>query len=236
MKTRRLISTVGYNTPGFLASTLSRLYDSGLVEWCHYIRHEPEEDEAKAHWHIVLQPAKAIETRALQREFEELDLENPGKPLGVLPFRFSSNLDDWLLYAIHDAGFLAAKGQVRKFHYDRDAVQSTCPDLLAEQWHEVNLAKYGLGERLQEAVNLRLPWEAVVSSGLIPPAQWTFWREVFHSLRPGVAPRPLRSELSHTPKQDAPRPSRGLPAPSRGHSRKRSDFDPEWDTPPGFYD
>lgn len=232
MKTKRLISTVGYNSPAFLASTLGRLYDAGLVEWAHYIKHLPEEDEAKAHWHIVIQPARAIDTRALQREFEEIDLEKPGKPLGVLPFRFSSNLDDWLLYAIHDAGYLAAKGQVRKHHYARQEVLSTCPDLLSEQWHEVNLAKYGLGERLQEAVDLSLPWETVVASGLIPPAQWTFWREVYHSLRPGASARPLRSETTHTPKR---LPSAAT-TPGKVASKQKKRHDSEWHSPPDFYD
>lgn len=231
MKTKRLISTVGYNTPDFLAATLSKLYESGLIEWAHYIQHTPEEDESKAHWHIVIQPSKALDTRALQREFDEVDIAHPGKPLTVQPFRFSSNLDDWLLYAIHDAGYLAAKGQVRKYHYAREDVLSTCPDLLAEQWREVNLAKYGLGERLQEAVNLRLPWETVIASGLIPPAQWTFWREVYHSLRPGSEVKPLRNEPTHTP--------RALPGRHPGKHQGRNSspaYDPSWDSTPGFYD
>lgn len=204
MKTKRLVSTIGYNTEGFLASTLDRLVNAGLIDWAHYIRHEPEEDEAKAHWHIVLMPAKSVDTNALAKQFQEVDLAHPDKPLGVLPFRFSASLDDWLLYAVHDAGYLASKGQRRKYHYARTDVLSTCPDLLAEQWREVNLAKYGLGEVLAEAVKQKLPWEAVIASGVIPPAQWTFWREVYFSLRSGATVKPLRQELTHTPKKEEP--------------------------------
>lgn len=201
MRTKRLISTIGYNSPGFLSATLSRLCDAGVVEWAHYIKHTPEEDEEKAHWHIVLMPSKAVDTRALQREFEEFDIDNPSKPLGTLPWRFSSSLDDWLLYAIHDAGYLASKGQVRKFHYRRQDVFSTCPELLSEQWSEINLAKYGLGQMIAEAVEQNIPWERLVASGMIPPAHWTFWREVYFGIRGGGAPSPLRKELSHTPKR-----------------------------------
>jgi hypothetical protein len=204
MKTKRLVSTVGYNSPGFLAETLERLVSAGLVEWAHYIHHKAEEDETKDHWHIVLMPSRSVDTSALQRQFQEIDPANPaGKPLGVQPFRFSSKLDDWLLYAVHDKAYLASKGQTRKHHYAREDVRSTCPELLQEQWHEVNLAKYGLGEIVAEAVERHLTWEQ---------AQWTFWREVYWSLRNGAAPRPLRNELTHDNKPTAPAPA---PAPTK---------------------
>lgn len=209
MKTKRLVSTVGYNSPGFLAETLDRLVNAGLVEWAHYILHKAEEDETKDHWHIVLMPSRSVDTTALQRQFQEVDVTNPAaKPLGVQPFRFTSKLDDWLLYSIHDAAYLASKGQTRKHHYAREDVLSTCPELLQEQWHEVNLAKYGLGEIVADAVRHNLTWEQLIVSGVIPQAQWTFWREVYWSLRNGAAPRPLRNELTHdnkpAPKVAAP--------------------------------
>lgn len=226
MRTKRLVSTIGYNTEAFLASVLQRLYDSGVIEWAHYILHQPEEDEGKAHWHIVVQPSKAIDTRALAREFDEVDITKPGKPLTVQEFRFTKSLDDWLLYSIHDAGYLAAKAQTRQFHYAREDVRSTSPDLLLEQWHEVNLAKYGLGERLSQAVVRGFSWEQVVASGLIPPAQWTFWREVYYSMKGGASVSPIRSELSHTPK-----------AKQRTRTKARSVEDseePDWSA--NFYD
>lgn len=198
MRTKRLISTIGYNTRGFLAATLQRLVDGGLLEWAHYIHHKAEEDEKRDHWHIVLQPARALETSALMREFQEVDQKNPsGPPLGVLPFRYSKRLDDWLLYGIHNSAYLAAGGQTRKYHYTREDVLSTCPDLLLEQWHEVNLAKYGLGEIVAQAVEQHITWEQLVVSGVVPQAQWTFWKEVYWSLRKGASPRPLRNELTH---------------------------------------
>lgn len=213
MKTKRLVSTVGYNSPGFLAEALDRLVAAGLVEWAHYIHHKAEEDETKDHWHIVLMPARALDTAALARQFDEVDPSKPGgKPLGVQPFRFSSRLDDWLLYAIHDRAYLASKGQTRKHHYTREDVRSTCPDLLVEQWHEVNLAKYGLGEIVAEAVQRRLSWEQLIVSGVIPQAQWTFWREVYWSLRNGASPRPLRNELTHDNKPAEVAPVKAPPA------------------------
>lgn len=202
MKTKRLVSTIGYNSEGFLKATLDRLVNAGVIDWAHYVWHTAEADENKDHWHIVVCPARSVDTRALSREFEEVDITKPGKPLGVLPWRYTSKLDTWLLYGIHDASYLASEGQFRKYHYDRSAVKSTCPELLAEQWREINLAKYGLGQQLAQLAERRVPWESVIASGLIPPPQWTFWREVyFGQLR--SAGMPVRASLTHTPKKPA---------------------------------
>lgn len=195
MRTKRTISTVCYNSDRFLRATCLRLVESGLCDWVHWVRHEPEDDEAKSHVHLVAQPAKAIDTRALSAFFEEIDLEHPGKPLSCMPWRFTSSLDDWLLYAVHDPGYLASKGQARKHHYARDDVQSTSPDLLSEQWREINLAKYGLGQLIQGAVEQGRRWNEVLVSGAVPPSQFKFWEHVFYAMRSEL----VRTGKTHTP-------------------------------------
>lgn len=199
MKTKRLISTISYNTDAFLSATLERLVSAGLVDWAHWVRHEPEEDEKKSHIHLVVSPAKMVDTAALSAALKEADLSDPAKPpLGVIPWRFCTSLDDWLLYAIHDPDYLISKGQARDYHYDRTAVLSTAPDLLAEQWREVNLSRYGVGSRIAEMVQEGASWETVICSGLIKPANWTFWREVYISMRKHLPV--VRKGQSHTPK------------------------------------
>lgn len=208
MKTKRLIASISYNSPDFLRATLQRLRDSGVIDWGHWIYHKAEEDEEKDHAHLVVMPSRQLDTNALSKEFHEIDLQKPDKPLGVIQWRFCSSLDDWLLYGIHDPGYLASKAQVRRYHYSRDEMESTDPDLLGEQWREVNLAKYGLGEQVAAAAKEGVPWDNVLCSGLIPPAQWTFWREVYFSVKGGAVPV-KRKELTHTPKEDdSPRRSR----------------------------
>lgn len=199
MKTKRLIASISYNTPEFLRATLQRLRDSGVIDWGHWIYHKAEEDEEKDHAHLVVMPSRQLDTNALSKEFQQLDPEKPEKPLGVIQWRFCSSLDDWLLYGIHDPGYLASKAQVRRYHYSREEMVSTDPDLLGEQWREVNLAKYGLGEQVAAAAKEGVPWDNVLCSGLIPPAQWTFWREVYFSVKGGAVPV-KRKELTHTPK------------------------------------
>lgn len=210
MRTKRLISTISYNSDAFIVEALRRLVAAGLVDWAHWVRHEPEEDEKKSHIHLVLSPARAIDTTALSAAFEEVDLAAPGKaPLGVIPWRFCASLDDWLLYAIHDPDYLLSKGQTRAHHYDRNAVRSTSTELLVEQWGEVNLARFGLGQQLADMAARRIPWERVICSGLIKPAQWTFWREVYFSLL-GQVQAPVRRSPTHTPKRLQNRTLKGL--------------------------
>ena len=197
MKTRRLISTIAYNTRAGLETRMDVLLTGDMIDWAHWIWHEPEADEQKGHWHVVLQPASAIDTKALSKVFEELPWGST-RAVGCIPWRFSV-LDDWLLYAIHDPGYLASKGQTRKHHYARSDVQSTSPELLQEQWAEVNLSRYGLGQMLAEAAERRVPWERLITSGVIPPSSWTFWREVYYSLLSSEKNAPLRGGAPHTP-------------------------------------
>lgn len=74
MQTTKLCSTISYNTPAFLAGTLRRLCDSGLIEFAHWIFHKAEEDETKDHFHVVLKPNRRLDTEALRKEFKELQL------------------------------------------------------------------------------------------------------------------------------------------------------------------
>lgn len=194
MRTRRLISTITYNSLAGLENIFERLLLGNLIDWAHYIWHEPDCDEEKGHWHVVLQPATTLDTNALRRMFDEVPWGTT-KAVGCIPFR-NSVLDDWLLYAIHDALYLASKGQTRKHHYARSDVRSTSPELLREQWKEINLSKYGLGQALAEAAAKRVPWERLITTGLIPANAWTFWREVYYSL--------LSSEETEPPYGEAP--------------------------------
>lgn len=182
MRTRRTISTVTYNTDMWLATNMKKWLDCGWIDWAHWIRHNPETDETKSHVHLILQPAKMLDTSELIKETYELDTVNVGKLLCCQPWRYSSSIDDWLLYAVHDEGYLAFKGQKRDIHYTIDDICSTNPDFLREQFRAIDMRKYGLGKRLAEMVKAGNSWETAITSGLIPPAQWRYWKEIFMAL------------------------------------------------------
>lgn len=179
MKTTRLISTISYNSLPFLERLFSVL-ERDKIEWAHYIQHRPEADGEKPHFHILLQPARSLDTKLLSLMFLELRWGEE-KPVGVMPWR-TSKLDDWLLYAVHDTNYLSAKGQSRKYHYDRSDIRTTSPELLAEQWGEINLSKYGIGAQLREAWEKGLSWQEVLASGVIPQNGWSYWKEFYYSL------------------------------------------------------
>lgn len=67
-----------------------------------------------------------IQTTDLRAAFRELDPTNP-KPLGCLLVE-KSKFDDWYLYALHDADYLASKGQSRTMAYEPEQVQASDPD------------------------------------------------------------------------------------------------------------
>lgn len=102
--TAKPISTVSYNTPEFLKRLLDRMFKAHTIEDYRFIKHEPEEDEEKVHFHVILFPNKRIDTALLREEFEEIDPNNE-KPLGCMPFR-SSKPDHWLMYVLHDPEYL----------------------------------------------------------------------------------------------------------------------------------
>lgn len=178
MQTAKLCSTISYNTPAFLEGTLFRLCESGTIEFAHWVHHEPEEDEEKAHFHVVLKPNRRLDTEALRKEFKELQL-GTSKALGVLPFK-SSKMSDWLLYGAHDVAYLLKKGMTRKFHYDKEQFGTTEPDLLDNDWNEAHEAENGTLRLLQEFANERKEWEEVCTH--VPINQFFQWRELYLTL------------------------------------------------------
>lgn len=177
MQTSKLISTISYNSPEYLEGTLRRLVDSGLVEYSHWILHQPEDDETKAHFHVILQPNRRIDSEALRREFREI---LPGSdPLGCLPFH-NSKMHDWILYGAHDVAYLMKQCQTRKHHYSREDFQTTEPDLFADDWNEAHRAENSTMRLLEEMAKTGKQWEDVVT--YVPINQLFQYREVFYAL------------------------------------------------------
>lgn len=177
MQTSRLISTISYNTPSFLAGRLADLVKGGIIEYAHWVHHEPEQDEKKDHFHLVLRPNKRLDTSALHKQFVELPVGS-ASPLGVMPFQ-TSKMTDWLLYAVHDAAYLIQKGQKRSRAYKFEDIKTTEPDLLDVQWKE---AHEGENTRMRQVIEMAesgVDWSELLRRGIVPPAQLFAFREVF---------------------------------------------------------
>lgn len=177
MQTTKLISTVSFNTPGYLSGRLHSLVEQGIIEYAHWIWHTPEEDETKAHAHVVLQPNKRLDTSALRNQFVEL-VTGEDKPLCVLPFK-PSKMRDWILYAVHDTIYLTTKNQSRKTTYKKTDLHTTEPDLLDDDWRD---AHDGDNTRLHLVIELSergIDWLDILKSGLIPVNQLFQYRSIW---------------------------------------------------------
>ena len=179
MHTSRLISTISYNTPAFLAGRLADLVKRSIIEYAHWIHHEPEQDEKKDHFHLVLQPNKRLDTSALRMNFVELPVGSSA-PLGVLPFQFS-RMSDWLLYGVHDRAYLIQKGQKRLVAYKFEDIKTTEPDLLDTQWKE---AHEGENTRMRQVIEMAesgVYWKDILRRGIVPPGQLFSFRNVWET-------------------------------------------------------
>lgn len=176
MQTTKLISTISFNTPEFLRGRLEDLVRQGVLEYAHWIFHEPEEDEKKPHAHLVLKPNRRLDTSSLSNEFKEV-VSLAEAPLGILPFK-SSKMRDWVLYSVHDFAYLLTKNQSRKKHYEKSDLQSTHPDLLDEDWRE---AHEGEDTRMSQVIKLAqdgMTFEEMLTSGIIPINHYFQYREI----------------------------------------------------------
>ena len=168
MRTSKPISTISYNTEEFLKGKVEYWKGLGLIEFGMWIKHKPDEDNKKDHFHVFLKPAKLIQTMDLEMDSCELDPNNPDKPLKMIGFRVSKE-NDWVLYGLHDKEYLASKGMTRNIHYDLSDIKSTDSDTLADIITHLNDERKGkLETRILECVRMGLAWGDIVSSGLIP--------------------------------------------------------------------
>ncbi len=124
--TQKPVSTISYNTEGYLIDLLNKLKSGRIINYALCIKHQGEEEinyvtgeitKDKDHWHIYLDLAKRIELLDLKKEFNEIDINN-SKPLGCMNFQ-SSKVGHWIGYAIHLIDYLIiySPNEVDKIRY-----------------------------------------------------------------------------------------------------------------------
>lgn len=201
MKTTKPTSTISYNTPDYLKLKLESLRKARILEFWAFIEHEPEEDEKRKHIHLLIFPAKLIQTEDVRDELAEYDPTHPDKPLGCQPFR-SSVFADWYLYSKHDPDYLASKGMSRKYHYKREHFRTSDDDYFDELIKDIdrtNATPYG---KLKEAIVQGLTFEDMVALGQVPIPQIVPYQKAFYDLKRGLLNRNGRK--THTPKDETP--------------------------------
>lgn len=175
MKTTKPISTISFNTENFLHDKLTELTRAGIVSFWAYVTHQPEPDEGdeggkKMHYHVYIEPSKSIQTDDIREQFRELDPCKPDKPLGCLKF-VRSKFDDWYMYGLHDAKYLASKGQSRTLHYtSSDFISSDDGDFLY-MVRSIDMLSLSPYDAMVDAISQGLTFDQFFARGTVSPMQ-----------------------------------------------------------------
>lgn len=161
METTKPISAITYNTKEFLNEKLSTLLNNGYINYYAYVYHLGEKNESKNHIHLLIIPAKALDTIKLKGYFNEPDIEHPDKPLGLFkPFDITKNCTDWYLYGIHDEVYCqlhCSENELpKKYHYSIDDVITNSKDFVQEIAH-------GIPSKVPNAKMYKATWYCVVN-------------------------------------------------------------------------
>lgn len=184
---------------------MDELYKKHYIDFYAFVQHIPEEDEEKSHIHLFVIPNGQQDTDQIRAELEELDPNNPQKPLGCMPF-WSSKWDDWKQYSDHDTAYLLSKGQSRKYHYtDADYTYSD-KVYFNELNHKIDRSKLNRNKLVMEAVDNGVSFEALLRTGQIPVqmvAQFKMMYDLLYNakVRRGIDEETGEVKQSHTPKQ-----------------------------------
>lgn len=186
MKTSKPFTTISYNTVEYLKAQLDDLVQRNILYFYSFIRHYKEEDEAKAHIHLLLHPNGQVDTDKVLKHLEEFDPSMPDKPLRCRPPHKCNNFGDWYLYGLHDTKYLLAHGyQMRKYHYEQSDMVTSDIDELTELIHTIDYKKlYGNQIFFQALENGESIFE-MVKRGVIPMQQYGQYSRFFFDLASG---------------------------------------------------
>lgn len=136
MQTCKPISTISYNSLPFLRSVLDNLVRTHVIDFYMFIHHIGEVDifgeQEKDHTHLFVIPNHRINTSDLGDFFIET-VDNNSKPLKCITWSVSKS-DDWILYCLHDAQYLATKFESRHFEYNFNEIVTSDPEDLRRKY------------------------------------------------------------------------------------------------------
>ena len=190
MSTKRTIGTISFNSEFFISATCNNLLEEELIQSYAFIKHFPEEDTKKEHYHLLLVPSRPLDPCKIRKRFIEPCVDGD---LICLPF-VPSKLGDWLLYALHFPAYLTKKGLVRQFHYLLSDIISNEPvEWLEDVFHSAceELTDKRISQFL-DRVNNGDSFGDILSSGLIPYNQVIFYDKLYHNYNP------VDSDFEHT--------------------------------------
>lgn len=172
MRTTKPISTISFNNESYLKLQLDTLKKSKKISFWAYIKHKPEDDEAgkKEHIHLYIEPSLLIQTEDLKEFFKEYNPNDISKPFGCISI-VSSKFDHWYMYSIHNKGYLASKGQSRRYHYIHDDIVSSDYDELLCKSRMIDMLSLSVYSDMQDAIYNGITFDEYFRRGTIPIQQ-----------------------------------------------------------------
>lgn len=183
MRTSKPVSTISYNTPAFLRDTLARMMDNREIAfWC-FVPHKGEGGD-KDHVHLYVEPSRLRTQDEWKHEyFAEFDPSNPTRPLSVTTWRHS-NWVDWYKYGLHDALYLALKGETKQFEYTPADMVFSDADAFAERVAEADTP---IGDKtfraVKHCVDVGMTWSQMLASGIVPTRNIGNAKEIYNALK-----------------------------------------------------
>lgn len=200
MRTSKPISTISYNSPEFLRSKIGQWKKAGLIEFGMWIYHRAETGE-KDHFHVLLRPARLVQTMDLELDSCEFDPNMPDKPLKMVGFRVSKETE-WLLYTLHDPVYLREKALEREYVYCFEDYENTDEDTFNEIIsHCTDERKGKLEYRLVELIQRGMTWAQIVQGGFVPIRQMAGAKMYYDALA-GYYVRSMQKQVAEEPKKD----------------------------------
>lgn len=177
MRTGKAISSIAYHRPEVWKNIVDGLRKAGAIGPCVWIAHKAEGNEKKAHIHVCLLGGfMTYNTDGLSSKFG-IDIIDGQKASVVSLWRTTKNLNDWILYGIHNPKYLIHKGESKQYNYDWADLHITAGDEDTLEQLIVD-AKDSLDEmgdkttlRLRTLAKMGLTWREVVVGGYIPLGQ-----------------------------------------------------------------
>lgn len=197
MRTSKPFSTISYNTLDFLVDKLNALTDKNKIDFWSFIEHKKEDDEEKDHIHLYIVPSYLIDTNQFSREFIEF-VQGEKKPRKIRPC-VSSKFPDWYLYSMHHSGYLASKGQSRKYHYELDDFLCSDSIYMLEQIHQIDWTKINPLGQVIEAARSGITFSEFLEKSNMTLLQVRSAQFVFEQVQGGQLNR--NGRLTHSPKK-----------------------------------
>ena len=169
MRTSRELSCILWSDLKFVRFKADELLKKGYISFYMMIEHLPEKDEHKKHIHFFCVPDGIQDTHTLTEYFTEFDPEHPDKPKKPADWHKSKFVDAYF-YWIHDADYLASKGESREYVYEESDLICSDVDVMHEMYLRADKSKIkgNYAKKIKDAIDNNISFVELLKTGEVP--------------------------------------------------------------------